>query len=276
MSEVLCSTGALIGLPNGRNYRLLEPLSKQLSCDGFEFMMYGSWYEQVDELLAALGEMNLYTPVMHCEKHIGESISKGGKENIEQAIRLFETNCKIADDIQANKMVIHLWDGVTSDQNFDNNLKTYAYLTEIAKGYGIDLLVENVVCNQENPMKHWCQLAEKYSDINFVFDTKMAAFHNQLDLLYDREYEWLWKEHHICHYHVNDYGGGYMDWENLRALSIGKGNINFEKFFDFIHNIHYEDTFTVEATMFDQDGKINVEELNRNFDYIRETLCREK
>ena len=40
MREILCSTGAIIGRPNGRNYRLLEDLAKQLQCDGFELMMY--------------------------------------------------------------------------------------------------------------------------------------------------------------------------------------------------------------------------------------------
>ena len=54
MSKVLCSTGALIGRPNGRDFRLLEPLSKQLKCDGFEFMMYSDWYEKIEELIAFL------------------------------------------------------------------------------------------------------------------------------------------------------------------------------------------------------------------------------
>ena len=67
-------------------------------------------------------------------------------------------------------------------------------------------------------MKHWCELKEEYPEIHFVFDTKMAAFHEQLDWLYEKEYEWLWKEGHIKHYHVNDYAGGYMDWKNLITL----------------------------------------------------------
>lgn len=36
----------------------------------------------------------------------------------------------------------------------------------------------------------------------------MAAFHQQLELLYEKEYEWLWKHEHIRHYHLNDYAGG--------------------------------------------------------------------
>ena len=38
MKEILCSTGAIIGRSNDRNYRLLKPFSEKLHCDGFEFM----------------------------------------------------------------------------------------------------------------------------------------------------------------------------------------------------------------------------------------------
>ena len=270
--KILCSTGALIGRPNARNYKLLEDLAKQLSCDGFEFMMYSTWYEEVDEIKSYLQELQLYIPVMHCEKHIGESISKGGSEELAEAYRRFEINCDIAKSIGAEKIVIHLWDGLTSDANFQNNLNAYSYLNETAAKYGLDLLVENVVCNQENPMKHWCELKDKYPNIHFVFDTKMAAFHGQMELLYDTEYEWLWRERHICHYHVNDYGGGYMDWKNLRTLPIGKGNIDFEKFFQYVKDIGYRGTFTVEATAFNQEGIVDIKMLNEQFQYIREQI----
>ena len=42
MSQILCSTGALIGKPNNRDYTLLKGLAGKLECDGFEFMMYES------------------------------------------------------------------------------------------------------------------------------------------------------------------------------------------------------------------------------------------
>ena len=244
MSKVLCSTGAL--LEYGGDYRLLESLKKQLMCDGYEFMMDSPYYEEVGALKRFFQEIKLYIPVVHCEKSIGENISKGGEERLIDAYEKFEINCELAQSIGAEKMVIHLWDGRTSDSNFQSNLVGYFYLNKIARKYGLDLLVENVVCNVENPMKHLCELREKYPDIHFVFDTKMAAFHEQLDLLYETEYEWLWRDGHIRHYYVNDYGGGYMDWEKLRSLPIGKGKINFARFFEFINQIGYDDFFTKE------------------------------
>ena len=272
MAQILCSTGALIGKPNSRDFTLLEPLAKELNCDGFEFMLYSSWYECLDEIAEFLQEKNIYTPVMHGVKSLSEKISMGGKENIREALEMFEVNCQFANRIGAKKFVLHLWNGMISDSNFSCNLETCGELMAIAKDHEIDLLVENVVCNVEDPMAHWCQLKEKYPDIHFIFDTKMAAFHQQLELLYEKEYEWLWKEGHIRHYHVNDYGGGYKEWGKLRTLPIGKGHIDFERFFEFVKMTGYADTFTVEATAFDKEGNIDVAMLNESFQYIREHI----
>ncbi|MBR3825151.1 MAG: sugar phosphate isomerase/epimerase [Lachnospiraceae bacterium] len=272
MAKILCSTGTMIGRPNGRDYRLIEKYAPQLQCDGFEFMMYSSWYEEVESLTDYLKSLKLYIPVVHVQKGIGEKISIGGQENFEEAYRLFEINCKLASDIDATKLVIHLWDGLPSDKQFENNVKAYPVLREIAEKYGLDLLVENVVCNQQDPLTHMIELAQEYPDIHYIFDTKMAAFHSQLDKLYDPECAWLWKDGHIRHYHVNDYGGGHMDWANLRTLPIGKGHIDFERFFDYIHEIGYDDTFTVEATAFDETGVVDVDMLNDQFSQIKKYL----
>ena len=269
MCKILCSTGALIGRPNNRDYKLLGLLSEQLNCDGYEFMMYSTWYEEKDALVSWLQALKLYIPVMHCEKHIGEAISKG---EFEEAYRRFDINCEIAEAIGAEKMVVHLWDGITSDRHFENNLKAYGQLRDIAAKYHVDVLVENVVCNLENPMKHWCELVKEYPDIHFVFDTKMAAFHSQLELLYQEDYEWLWRDGHICHYHVNDYAGGHMDWKNLRTLPVGRGHVDFKRFFAHVRKTGYQGTFTVESTAFGEDGSVDVEMLNKQFAYMRENI----
>lgn len=272
MAKILCSTGALIGIPNNRDYRILENVSKNLNCDGFEFMMYSSWYHNYKQIAFDLKEMKLYFPVMHCEKHIGESISKGGKDDLELAYRRFERNCEVAAEIGAKKMVIHLWDGIISDAHIQNNIAAFEKLIEIANNYEVNVLVENVVCNQWNPMLHWCELKEKYPKIQFVYDTKMAAFHEEMDLLYQDEYSWLWKNNHIQHYHINDYDGGYMQWDKLKALPIGDGRIDFAEFFKFVHMTGYDGMFTVEATAFDQNGKINVDMLNKCFQRIKDMI----
>ena len=235
MHQILCSTGALIGRPNGRDYRLLKQFCPQLECDGFEFMLYTTWYDQIEALTSFLKSIQLHIPVMHCEKSISEHISKGGDEELREAFRLFEINCSVAEAAGAEKMVFHLWNGIISDSNFENNLRDYP-------------------------------------EIQFVFDTKMADFHRQLELLYEPEYDWLWKENHILHYHVNDYGGGYKDWSNLKVLPMGKGHIDFEHFFRFVRQTAYRGDFTFEATGFDQTGTVNIRNLNEQFALARRYL----
>jgi len=276
MNKILCSTGAFTGRSNGYNYKLLEPLSKELTCDGFELMVDDEWYEEIEEVKRYIKNLNLYIPVVHCAKDIGELISKGGTEELAAVYKMFETDCGVANYLGAEKLVLHLWGGRTSDSNFQSNIREYRKLNEIAQSQGLDLLIENVVCNVENPMKHLCELREIYPDIKYVFDTKMAAFHEQVDLLYKAEYDWLWKEEHIRHYHVNDYGGGYMDWANLRTLPISKGHVDFDQFFAFVKKTGYQGDFTVEATAFDEKGDVDVEMLNEQFRKIRELMTNEK
>lgn len=273
MAEILCSTGALIGKGNNRDYRLLQRLAGQLECDGYEFMMYSSWYEEWETLADYLVGLGLHMPVVHGDKRIGEAISQG--ENVADAMEKFQVNCEFARRIGANALVLHLWGGMASDQHFDNNLEAYSRLRDMAGEHGLDLLVENVVCNRENPLKRLCQLAEQYPEVHFVWDTKMAAFHQEESMLYQQEYAWLWQQGHIRHYHVNDYNGGYMDWSRLGiVLPMGAGHIDFDAFFRHIHHTGYDGTFTVEATAFAPDGSVDVEMLNRCFEQIRQGLAK--
>ena len=272
MCKILCSTGALIGKPNNRDYKLLETLSKQLLCDGFELLMDSIWYDDVEALKNYLQGINVYIPVVHCEKDIGEMISRGSEAELAQAYRIFEIDCDVAKTIGARKLVLHLWGGLASDSHFQNNISAYPYLNRKAQEYGLELLIENVVCNVKNPMKHLCELKELYPNIRFVFDTKMAAFHEQLDLLYDPEYEWLWKEGYIQHYHINDYAGGYMDWRNLKTLPVGKGKIDFKRFFDFVKRVEYIGDFTAEGNGVRSDGTVDIDMLNEQFKRIREYI----
>lgn len=271
-NKILCSTGAITGKRNNYDYTLLETLAEQLECDGFELMIDRDWYEKRETLKAYLKEKAFYIPVVHCEKEIGELISKGGEDNLKKAYDEFELDCDIAKTVGAERLVLHLWGGMASDANFQRNIDAYPYLNQKAKGYGLKLMIENVVCNMENPMKHLCELRQIYPDISFVFDTKMAAFHGQLECLYEQEYEWLWKENYIQHYHINDYAGGYMDWPNLRTLPVGKGNLDFDRFFEFVTKTDYLGFFTTEGNAQLGDGCVDIEVLNQQFRKIRELL----
>ena len=265
--RVLCSTGALIGRTNGRDYRLLAPCAEKLRCDGFELMMYDTWYADVDGLSRFLLPLSLQIPVLHCEKRIGEMLSAGGEENRMEASRRFEINCQLASVLGADRMVMHLWDGVTSDHFFSNNLAAYIPLRDLARRYGVTLTIENVVCAQADPLTRLRQLLAVDPEALLTYDIKMAAFHGQTEKMYQPENRDLWPR--IAHLHVNDFGGAPGDWSSLKTLHLGRGSIDFSRLFAFLNTVGYEGDYTVEATAFLPDGVIHWEDLNRDFAIIR-------
>lgn len=270
--RILCSTGCFVGRANGRNFYLIEKYADKLSCDGFEFMMYSSWYARLRELGDFLVSTGLSFPTMHCEKHIGEWFTTGEEYAVRSALRLFECNCELARRIGADRLVLHLWNGLPSDSRFENNLAVFGSLEKIAADRGVTIVVENVVCHEKEPMIHWRQLAEMYPEVRFLFDTKMAAFHNEVDALFSDEYEWLWQQNRIRHLHINDYGGGYMDWHALKVLPIGSGKVDFDSFFGNLKKRGYSGDYTVEATALRPDGSVDIDMLNGCFEKIRDYL----
>lgn len=267
MNRVLCSTGALITRRNNRDYTLLKEIVPQLHCDALEFMMYESWHECAEPLQAVLAAFDV--PVFHMTKQIGEYISQG---SMEAALPLFRADCALAKAIGSRLLVLHLWSGVASDHHIERNIAAYPVLRDIAEECGLLLTVENVICNTRDPMAHMCTLADIYPEIRFTFDTKMAAFHSQLDELYQPENARLWPR--IAHFHVNDYAGGHMDWANLGVKQLGAGCIDFDRFFAFVREMGYIGDFTCESTAVNEDGSIRYNEMNASLDWIRKEVIR--
>ena len=256
MNRILCSTGALITRRNGRNHRLLPGFAEKLDFDGFELMIYQSWYGFGD-IIDDIAGMGLVIPTVHCEKEIGELVSEGNA----QAYDRFEFDCKAAETVGAKLLVLHLWNGLVSDSNFAENLRAYDRLRNIAEKHGLLLTAENVVCNVSSPMERLLELETGYPDISFTFDTKMAQFHGELERIYNEEF---WQKH-IRHLHINDYGGGVKDWSALQTLHIGSGNVDFDSFFGFVRKMGYNGDFTVEAASVSPEGLVDIDKLNEDF-----------
>ncbi len=233
-------------------------------------MMYDSWYGRIGEVREFMLRFPAPVPVVHCEKGVGEYISRNEPGDADEAVRLFDINCALARDIGARTLVLHLWNGVHSDRNIGCNIGLCRQLMDRAAEYGLTLTVENVVCSVQDPMTHMLRLMEVCPDVQFTFDTKMAEFHRQLDRLYTDEGRRLFR--HVRHMHINDYLGGYKDWGSLRTLHVGGGQVDFDRLFAFVKETGYEGDFTVEATSFGADGAIDFDALNRDFERIRAYL----
>ena len=270
MHRVLCSTGALIGKANNQDFTILNDCHGKIACDGYEFLMYDRWYNSLEGIRSIVKRFPAPFPIFHVDKRIGERISRNHTGDIEKALSDFDCNCSLASAIGAEKLVIHLWGGLDSDRDMANNIACYKDLRQISDSYGLILTVENVVCNHSDPLSHMLSLIHVFPDIQFTFDTKMAAFHNQLEQLFTDYYQILFP--HISHLHINDYQGGFKDWMNLKTLHLGQGHINFDAWFKQLRIANYYGDFTVEATSFDKNGDINFENLNASLNRTRDYL----
>ena len=266
--RILCSTGCLCTMRNGRDHTLICKTAPLLHGDGFEFMMYGSWYDAWRKILDDILAMNVNIPVMHVEKRIGERITLG---DISEARACFRINAEMAAALGADKLVMHLWDGRPSDSNIAVNYAEYAVLRDIAAEHGVTLTVENVVCINSTPLDHLARLHDMYPDISFTYDFKMAQFHAQVEKTFSKEYMWLWQGP-VKHVHFSDFGGEPMEWSALRSLHPGEGNIDFAGICRNLCNVGYEGCITIESTSVNEDGSIQIDKLNRSIDLIR-NMC---
>ena len=290
MNKVFCSTGALLGRPNNRDYRLLKGFSDRLNCDGFELMVYDTWYPEIDELIETIKGYKLNIPVVHCEKALSEKLAgarvwfengqypyeemspEEDKESVKKAIKEFKLNLRIAGELGADRMVFHLWNGMVSDKRIERNIERFGTLKDMAGEANIELLVENVICNTNDPLTNINLVKKAYPDTSYVYDTKMAEFHGQTMDLFNEKNDWMLKEGHIKHLHVNDYNGGVLDWGNFSVLPIGKGHVDFDSFFSKLKNYGYTGDYTVESTAFDKTGTVDTQMLNDCFAALRNLI----
>ena len=269
-NPLLCSTGAFVSRLNGRDYTLIPRIAPQLAADGLEFMMYDSWYDCADEITAMLSGLSV--PVMHVDKQVGEAISRGAAGDEAAAFAAFRRNCRMAQRIGAHLLVLHLWNGLPSDHVFSRNLAAFGELARAAQDAGLLLTVENVVCAAADPLARLRELRERYPDVRFTYDTKMAAFHHQQDAWDTPEGAWLWDEHRIAHVHLNDYAGGYRDWAHLRVPSPGAGWVDLPHACAVLAAHGYTGAITTEAPAVSTDGAVDVARLNANLCALRQML----
>ena len=242
------SSGAFIGRRNGFSPDGFLSVCREYACDGFEFMAYRAWYPELDAMLARFRAAGVAFPTFHCDKMIGEGFSSGDPEEYKNALALFRENCRAAATLGSRLLVFHLWNGLPSDRNIARHIDALADLYRIAAEYDLTLTVENVICADRDPLTHFDEIARRYPTARFTFDTKMAAFHDQMGKICSPASREI--ANRIAHVHLNDYGGGIRDFSDLRVLHIGEGKIDFAPFLSLLREIHYSGAVTLECSCF--------------------------
>ena len=266
------SSGAFIGRGNGFSPDGFFSVCREYDCDGFEFMTYRAWYPELDAMLERFRRSGVSFPTFHCDKMIGEGFSSGDADECRRALALFRENCRAAAKLGSRLLVFHLWNGLPSDKNIGRHIDALADLYAIASEYDLTLTVENVICADRDPLTHLASIAARYPAARFTFDTKMAAFHDQMGEICAPARRDI--ANRIAHVHLNDYGGTIRDFSDLRVLHLGEGRIDFAPFLSLLSEIGYSGAVTLECSCFSSlDGSWKPEKMKASLSAARKMLC---
>lgn len=268
MHQILCSSGSIIEKQSTKRLDFLRKCRQKLRYDGIEMIFCDDWYETKRELVQIVTAEQWNVPAFHCDKHLMQNIFKEPSSCPMKMLDLFRINCEIAAEINAKLLILHLWNGRESDFFFERQVVLLPHLISISQEAGMLLTIENVICSKRDPISRMIEIENMFPEVCFTFDIKMAAFHGQLEETYQEGFRHFW-EKSIKHVHLCDYKGGIKDWEHLFPLPIGKGTIDFDRFFELLDEVNYDGDFTVESVARNGDGTVDFNELNRMYGYIR-------
>lgn len=275
---ILFSTGVFVNDSNNDDHTLIAKIMPDLISPCFEILVSDYYaerqneYEEAAETVLEAKEKGAIFPVMHMNQKIGSLISRNERGDIDNALRIFEFNCKYAVKFDVTLLVLHLWGGLQSDRNIEININAFPKLKEISDKYNLTFTIENVVCNNYKPLDHLKRMWDLYhNDVKFTIDVRHAEFHKTL--IETCESAFLWENNLVRHLHISDYGGGYKDWPKFKANNtpITYGDVDFDYFFAFIKSIGYSGSITIENARI-SDSEDLVYNFNKSYEFVKNGL----
>ena len=268
MNKVFLSTGAFTGRINGDNYRLLADYCQHLNCDGFELMIFSVFYSEIENIIELYNNKKINIEVIHSDKKIGDLLSSPKDISFDATKSLFIKNLEISKLLGARKIVVHGW-GIPDSDKYSNVIyNRIGELKKISDSYEIDMLIENCICINKSPLLHLENLQTIYPDLGFIIDTRCSEFHLELEETLNSN---IWNKN-VRHIHINDYLGGYKDWEARYPIPQPlEGKVNWGMFFKYLKSMNYSGTITLEAPSIISEG-VDTITLNRGLKFIYDNI----
>jgi sugar phosphate isomerase/epimerase len=270
--QLLCSTGTFSRYPNFTDYRALLTYGPQLDVEGFELMFYPAWYSHIARIADDLSRSHLNIPVMHSEKNIGNVLGNPEPAIRAQGVRWLEDNCRLGQLLGTRLLVLHLWGWPEMDDHLEYNLQPLPACLEIATRYGLELALETIPCRQADPLQNVHRALEQDSRCRVVLDTEFLAQHQQLQDVFQAN--WLWQSEYVRHVHIKDFDGqAFHPDGNRKYLHPGEGHIDFTRFFTDLKHCDFHGSVSLEASVIDTEGNVNLAKLQKSLSTIRQLLA---
>ena len=242
----LLSTGSVTRNPDFPHHRrILEhipPLELEAS-------IYSTWDERVARDLHGLPFVTA-----HADKRTGATLSGDDPD-----LARFALDCRIASDLGAGLVVLHLWELPDGDRYLERNLDRLPALADVAEEHGVTLAVETIPCSIGTPLANVRRACERDPRCRVTLDTEFLALHGQLDRAHELG-------ELIAHVHVKDFDPAVWGTKPRRYLLPGEGIVDID---GFLAGLPYEGTVTLEMSAVRDDGSIDAERLETAGAWLR-------
>jgi sugar phosphate isomerase/epimerase len=234
----LLPTGSVTREPDLVDHRRIAqhipPVELELSISQY-------WDERVVHDLAGL-------PIVtaHAVKSIGATLSGD-----EPALGRFALDCRIAAELGARLVVLHLWELPDGDRYLERNLARLPALLDLAEEHGLTLAVETVPCSAGRPIDNVVRACERDERCRVTLDTEFLGLHGQLDAA-------LEIAEVVAHVHAKDFRPDVWGTKPRRYFLPGEGVLDIP---GFLERLRYDGTVTLEFSALTGDGTVDTARL---------------
>lgn len=265
---VLCSTGVFSRTPARTDLDAIAEFAPRLEGAGLELLLYQDWREDAEGAAAWLTAQRLRIPVLHVEKAIGAAFAHADPATREGALLALEQNCRLARQLGAEVLVLHLWDLPDSDRYFDRNLEALPRCLDLAGAHGLQLTIETVPCAAADPLTNVQRAIARDGRCGVTLDTEFLAYHGQLEEALASP--WLWQDGRVRHIQIKDYDGSMRAVDGRRRyLQSGEGRIDFGYLFEVLHEWEFSGSVSLEASAVAGDGRVDLARIERSLTLLR-------
>ena len=269
--QLLCSTGTFSRFPDLTDYQSILEYGPLLDVDGLEVMYFPAWTDDIEHIAMELRASGLRFPAVHAEKGIGPALISPQSDERERGWRWMQAGCRLGQVVEAKTLILHLWGLPDADESLAGNLTILPDCITMAEQYGLTLAVETVPSRSGDTLGRVRRAVERDSRCRVALDTEFLALHGQLEAAL--EAGWLWQDRRVPHIHIKDYDGALYSTENYRRyLHPGEGTIDFPHFFAALKAHRYDGTISLEASIVNRDGTLDIEKLNRTLALLRQYI----
>lgn len=261
-TEVLCSTGCFSRESDPHSLSVATTGMHALAGTAFEVIFYRGWYDDLPAATDALIAVGARVPVLHAEKSLGPSVPGVDAAGVAALTDRFEANCRLARELGAELLVLHLWGLPDAERRLDEQLAVLPRWVELAAAHGLELSIETLLCAVSTPLATVARCHDADPRSGVTLDLGFLAMADELAAVVDDAVVDA-----VDHVHVKDLADPSAGW-GVPYLLPGDGVLDLDGVLGGLARRGYRGRFTLESQAVLGDGSPDLAGIDRSLDRI--------